>query len=111
MLLHDANLPEAVLVVLLPERAVGRSVAIRAPDRWIADDPSTVVEQPVAELVVLVADHVLIEPQSSIGLPAADAHIDGIDLLLDIGVMEPSVPDTERRTRRDRNRLPECALT
>src|SRR4051794_17036441 len=99
MLLHHADLPEPVLVVLPPERPQRRSVAVCAPDRRVANDPTALVQQPVAEFVVLVPDHLLVEAEPSIDFAPAEAHVDGIDVLLCGRVVEASTTDAERRAR------------
>ena len=78
--LDDADLPAAVAEVLAPEAAEGRPAPVRAFDRRVADDLAAAVEEPVAELVVLVADELLVERVAAPRGEAGNAHEDGVDL-------------------------------
>ena len=99
MLLHHPHLPVAILEILLRQAVERGAIAVGAPDRRIADDPSAPVEQSVAQLVVLVANHLLIESEACVQLAPADAHEDGVDLLLLGGISESRAANAKRRTR------------
>ena len=70
MSLDDRNLPSSVVEELIPERPQRRPVSIRAEDLRVEHDPTAGIAQPVAQLIVLVALHELIEREAQPGLAA-----------------------------------------
>src|SRR4051794_15195477 len=78
---QNADLPSPVVEVLAPQVPEAGSVAVRNLDGRVADDGAARVQQPIAQLVVLIADHRLVEREAQPGLATTDAHEDGVHYL------------------------------
>ena len=111
MSLQDADLPATVVQVLAPQPAQRGTAVVPAADGGVADDPPSGIAEPVAELIVLVPDHLLVEWEAQVRLAPAEPHEDRIDLarLRQVVVTRAAYP--ERAADRDRDRLADRADT
>ena len=92
----DAHLPAPVVQVLAPQAAERGPRPVATDDGGVADDAAASVEDPIAELVILIADHRLVEAETTVRLCAADPHEDGVHVGLPIEVSEGGSADPER---------------
>ena len=111
VLLHDAHLPESILIILPPEQ-VGRAARKIARLYFLAEqDLPVILTKAVVEFVILIWSLLLVERSDFVeNLPAPCAHVDRIDPFFAVGIMESRGAHTKSRAGRQRDSLLKIAL-